>query len=284
MKTATEFATVLEQARVLDRPAGRLRALVRRVPEGRIRDALHGVPIGHPVHPVLVQVPVGAWIAASVLDFVPRTGPASGVLITVGLAAAAPAAVAGAVDWAETHEQQQRVGLVHAACNLVGVGLYSASLLARLRRRPVRGRILALAGLTAVGAGGMLGGHLAYRQATGANHTEHVAHVVGEGWHSIGMLSALPEGKPVRRLLGETPLLVVRAGDDAHVLADRCSHLSGPLSEGDVANGCVTCPWHGSVFSLDDGGVVHGPATAPQPAFETRVDGGELRVRLPGAG
>lgn len=110
--------------------------------------------------------------------------------------------------------------------------------------------------------------------------------MVGDGsrWHSVGLLSALPDGKPARRFIGETPLVVVRAGSRASVLADRCSHLSGPLSEGDVADGCVTCPWHGSVFSLADGEVVHGPATAPQPAFETRVVGEELQVRLPGAG
>ncbi|WP_237535139.1 Rieske (2Fe-2S) protein [Streptomyces sp. SID3343] len=286
MRLTTAITTGLEQATALDRPAARLRGLVERVPQGRTRDALHGVPIGHPLHPMLVQVPIGTWISASLLDVVPRTGIASGVLIAVGLGAAVPAAAAGALDWAQTHEQQQRVGLVHATCNIVGVGLYSASLIARLRRRPLRGRALALAGLATVSAGGLLGGHLAYRQAVGANHTEDVAHVVGDGsrWHSVGLLSAFVEGRPARRFLGETPLLVVRDGQRARVLADRCSHLSGPLSEGEVADGRVTCPWHGSVFALDDGEVVHGPATAPQPVFETRVVHGELQVRLPGAG
>ncbi|MET7298908.1 Rieske (2Fe-2S) protein [Embleya sp. NPDC005575] len=282
----TTTVSRLEQAQNLDRPAAWVRALVRRLPQGAVRDTLHGVPLGHPVHPVLVQVPIGAWFSASMLDLVPRTGPASTVLIAVGVGAAVPAAAAGLVDWAETHEQQQRVGLVHAACNTMAVGLYSASLVARLRKRPLRGRLLALAGLAAVGTGGLLGGHLAYRQATGVNHAELVPHMVGDGsrWHSVGLLSALPDGKPARRFLDETPLVVVRSGSEAHVLADRCSHLSGPLSEGEVADGCVTCPWHGSVFSLADGEVVHGPATAPQPVFETRVLGGELQVRLPGAG
>jgi nitrite reductase/ring-hydroxylating ferredoxin subunit len=60
--------------------------------------------------------------------------------------------------------------------------------------------------------------------------------------------------------------------------------MSGPLSDGEIAGGCVTCPWHGSVFRLADGGVVHGPATAPQPAFATRVREGVVEVCLPGAG
>lgn len=70
-----------------------------------------------------------------------------------------------------------------------------------------------------------------------------------------------------------------------HVLADRCSHASGPLSEGDVVDGCVTCPWHGSVFRLADGWNVGGQATAPQPCFVTRTDGdGNLQACLPDAG
>jgi nitrite reductase/ring-hydroxylating ferredoxin subunit len=64
------------------------------------------------------------------------------------------------------------------------------------------------------------------------------------------------------------------------VLADQCTHLGGPLHQGRVATvdgvDCVTCPWHGSVFQLADGAVRHGPATARQPAFDTRVTGSGL--------
>jgi nitrite reductase/ring-hydroxylating ferredoxin subunit len=94
----------------------------------------------------------------------------------------------------------------------------------------------------------------------------------------------LQESRPVRKLLGEVPVLVVRQGADIHVLADRCSHLSGPLSDGEIEDGCVTCPWHGSVFRLRDGEVARGPATAPQPVFETEVRNGILRICLPDAG
>ncbi|OUD86582.1 3-phenylpropionate/cinnamic acid dioxygenase ferredoxin subunit [Clavibacter michiganensis subsp. michiganensis] len=73
-------------------------------------------------------------------------------------------------------------------------------------------------------------------------------------------------------------------------LSDTCSHLSAPLHEGELGTdpktgeACVTCPWHDSVFSLTTGAVIHGPATAPQPRFETRVTGGLVEVRLPNAG
>jgi nitrite reductase/ring-hydroxylating ferredoxin subunit len=94
----------------------------------------------------------------------------------------------------------------------------------------------------------------------------------------------LPEGKPVRQLLGEVPVVAVRAGGTVRVLADRCSHMSGPLSDSELADGCLTCPWHGSVFRIADGSVARGPATAPQPSFETREVGGAIQVCLPGAG
>ncbi|MFI9770283.1 Rieske 2Fe-2S domain-containing protein [Streptomyces sp. NPDC052415] len=258
-----------------------LRTGIRSLPLGRGRDALHGRWLGHPVHPLMVQVPIGSWLSAAVLDLRPGRSREARLLVGVGLAAAAPAALAGAVDWAELHRQQQRVGLVHALTNAAAVGLYAASLARRVKGREAAGRAYGFLGLTAVGLGGALGGHLAYRQASGANHAEDVPHVVSEGWHRIGTVDEFPAGQPVRRSVDDVPVLVVReTGGTVHALAERCSHLSGPLSEGTVADGCVQCPWHGSVFRLSDGWNVRGPATAPQPAFETRIVDGHVDVRL----
>jgi nitrite reductase/ring-hydroxylating ferredoxin subunit/uncharacterized membrane protein len=253
-----------------------------------VRDGLHGVPGGHPLHPVLVQVPIGAWTSAAILDLVPGARRAAGVLVTTGLAAALPAAAAGLVDWSTAHHQQRRVGAIHAATNVVAVGLYGASLLARLRGRRMRGRALGYLGFAAVSVGGVLGGHLAYRQATGANHAEAIPHLVPEGWHDVGSINDLVDGKPTKLQLDSIPLVAVRDGASVSVLSARCAHLSGPLHEGEVetedGEACLVCPWHGSVFRLRDGEVVHGPATAPQPSFETKIDdGGRLLVRLPGA-
>ncbi|MFI6764946.1 Rieske 2Fe-2S domain-containing protein [Streptomyces sp. NPDC050355] len=260
--------------------------VVQRLPLGSARDVLHGLPIGHPLHPVLVQVPIGAWLSSAVLDAVPGTGRGSRLLVGVGVLAAAPAALAGWVDWAEQHEDQMRTGLVHAVSIAVAVGLYTRSWVQRGRGRTVWGKALGLAGLCAAGAGGMLGGHLAFRQAAGPNKSEPVPHLLEDEWQSVGSVQDFPVGRAVRRQLGEVPLLVVReTGGQIHVLADRCSHLSGPLSSGKVTDGCVECPWHGSVFRLADGANVRGPATAPQPSFLVRVDqAGTVQVRLPGAG
>jgi nitrite reductase/ring-hydroxylating ferredoxin subunit len=274
----------LESVHVLDRVAGPLRAGVDAAVRPQVvRDALHGVWLGHPVHPVLVQGTLGALLSASVLDAVPGSEPAATTLVAVGVASAPAALATGATDWSALHEQQQRVGVVHAAANTGGLLLYAGSLVSRLRGDHRRGRALGWAGLALLGLGGYLGGHLSFRQAAGANHAEDVPHLVPDGWQDLCALADLDDG-PQQRLLGDVALLVVRDGSQVTVLGDRCSHLSGPLHEGEVTDGCVVCPWHGSTFRLSDGSVRHGPATAPVAAFEVEVADGRVRVRLAGAG
>ncbi|MFF4578522.1 Rieske 2Fe-2S domain-containing protein [Streptomyces sp. NPDC001389] len=271
----------IEQAPQADALIGGLRRAVRALPLGAARDLLHGRPLGHPAHPLLVQVPVGTWLSASVLDLLPGRQRAAPLLVGVGLAAAVPAAAAGWADWAELPPEQARTGLVHALANTAGVALYAASLHARTRGRGLRGRALAMAGLATVGAAGALGGHLAYRQAAGANHAELVGHRVRDGWHHVGPAAAFPVGRATPARIDGVDVLVVREEDGTvRALADRCSHMGGPLSEGEVEDGCVRCPWHRSLFRLSDGWNVEGPATAPQPAFETRVLGGRVEARL----
>jgi nitrite reductase/ring-hydroxylating ferredoxin subunit/uncharacterized membrane protein len=272
----------LEDADQLDRTVAVGQHAARWIPPGRLRDALHGVWLGHPLHPLLVQLPVGMWLSASALDLLaPRADTVARRLVAAGLAASAPAIAAGVVDWSEQHEQQMRVGVVHALANSLAVGLYGASLVART---PRVGRGLRLAGLTAAGLSGVLGGHISFRLAGGANHAESIPHLLQPGWHHLATCDEVPDGKPVRKLIGEVPVVAVRTGERVQVLADRCSHMSGPLSDGQLADGCLTCPWHGSIFRLADGSVARGPATAPQPAFQARVVAGAVQVCLPGAG
>jgi nitrite reductase/ring-hydroxylating ferredoxin subunit len=278
----------LEEAKGLDRLTGPGQRIARLLPPGRVRDALHGVWLGHALHPMLVQVPVGTWLSASLLDLWPGNEAASRRLVLAGLAASVPAALAGTADWSEQHEQQMRVGVVHALANTAAVALYATSATV-----PARARGLRLAGLAAAAAGGFLGGHIAYRQSGGVNQAEPVPHLTEPGWHDLmpaAELARLPDGQPTKRMLGDMPVVVIRDGQQTHVLADRCSHLSGPLSDGDYRDGCLTCPWHGSSFRAGDGAVARGPATAPQPVFRTRVTGDDLpggavlQVCLPGAG
>ncbi|WP_234313683.1 Rieske 2Fe-2S domain-containing protein [Streptomyces sp. NBRC 109706] len=258
-----------------------LRDAVHTMPAG-VRDALHGTRLGHPAHPAMVQIPMGTWLSAALLDLLPGRRRAPDVLIAVGLAAAAPAALSGLADWAELRKPQMRVGLLHAASNTAAVAMYAASLSARLRGRRMVGRGWSYAGLVTVSVGGALGGHLAYRQAAGANHSDQVVAALGPGWHPLGALHDFPIGAPVTATVRDVPVLVLReTADVLRVLAEQCGHMGGPLAEGEIADGCVRCPWHGSTFRLTDGWNVTGPATAPQPTFETRIVDGRVEVRLP---
>ncbi len=282
----------------LDPVAAKIAALWKKVLPTPVTDVLHGTFLGHPLHSVLVQVPIGTWTSAVVLDTMAtlqqaRGGDqrarravdhASGVLVATGLLGAVPAAIAGWADYADGHEEQQRIALVHAASNAVGIALFAASLLARRHSHTARARGLALAGMSANGLGATLGGHLSYRWASGANHAEHVPHTTPAGWYPVAELTDLPDSAPHQVHIGDTPVVLVRRGHTVHALADTCTHLAAPLSDGEVVheNGrdCITCPWHASMFDLADGTVVHGPAVAPQPRFDVRIRGTTVQIRV----
>ena len=276
----------LEQASALDAFSDRLQAVVQQVIKPRrVRDLLHGTWLGHPLHPVLVQLPVGAFMSAAVLDALPGQNKAATTLVAVGTAGAAPAVAAGLVDWSELSRDQRRVGLVHAAANTVALGLYAGSLAARLSGRRGLGKLLGYAGLSLAGAGAYLGGHLSYEQGAQMNHGSSEMLRLPDDWAELGKVAALPEGKPTVRTIGDVRVLLYRLGDDVTAMVERCGHQGGPLGEGAVEgtgeSACVVCPWHGSTFRLKDGLVVHGPAAGDQPTLRTRVRDGVLSVATP---
>ena len=278
----------LEDAEGLDGAARLVSDGVRRgLAAGNRADILHGVWLGQPVHPALIGLPAGFWTSAAVVDLVPGSQRASQVLIALGLAGAVPAAAAGLADWSFLHREQQRVGLAHAASSASASALFAVSLVARLTGRHGGGRILALGGLAALTAGTYLGRHMTYPMGAGASHAEPVAHLAPLGWHDLCRLQDLPEGRLACRQFGYLSLAVLRQGSEVFALADRCAHLGGPLHQGTLSTvadqPCVTCPWHGSTYDLARGTVIHGPATARQPAFETRLmAGGLIQVRPKG--
>ncbi|MEU6021167.1 Rieske (2Fe-2S) protein [Micromonospora sp. NPDC047134] len=281
-----ELLTKIEQNSRLDRFGDRLQRAVQGTLRGqRVRDLLHGVWLGHPLHPAMVQVTVGSWMSAAVLDLLPGQRRAATALIAVGTASAVPSAVAGLNDWAALARDQRRVGLVHAASNSVALVLYGGSLAARLSGRHGLGRALGFLGLSAASAGAYIGGHLAYKQGAQVNVAVSDLHLIGEGWHTIGEMASLPQRELVTRKVDEVSVILYRHGDDVTVMLERCPHQSGPLGEGEVreidGHACVVCPWHGSTFRLNGGEVVHGPSSNDQQILPTRVVNGKLEARLP---
>ncbi|MFF4891443.1 DUF2231 domain-containing protein [Micromonospora chersina] len=281
-----ELLTKIEQNTRLDGVGDRLqRAVQGTLRPQRVRDFLHGVWLGHPLHPAMVQVPVGAWISAALVDLMPGQRRAATALVGVGTVSALPAAVAGLNDWAALSRDQRRIGLVHAAANTIGLSLYAGSLAARLNGRHNLGRALAYLGLSAASAGAYLGGHLAYKQGAQVSQSISELHLVSDGWHPLGDMSSLPQRQLLTREIDDVSVILYRHGDDVTVMLERCPHQSGPLGEGEVqeidGHACVVCPWHGSTFRLNGGEVVHGPSGNDQVILPTRVVNGRLEARLP---
>lgn len=280
---ASALAERLESISLLDAPARAIGKAVRgAVPPGKAKDALSGVSLGHPLHPLLTDIPIGTWTSAVLLDLIGGRDSAKAAerLIAAGLAATPATIATGWSDWADAepgNDGVRRSGIVHAALNAVATGLFAASLAARRRDELGRGRMLSLAGISLVGASGWIGGHLAYAQGVGVDNT--VFDTGAADWTRAMADADLVEGRASCARVDGDSVLLVRQGGRIHALADRCVHRGGALHEGELADGTITCPLHGSCFSLEDGSVMRGPATYPQPVFETRVRDGAVEVR-----
>ncbi|MDP1846403.1 MAG: Rieske (2Fe-2S) protein [Solirubrobacteraceae bacterium] len=249
---------------------------------GGVKDVLSGVFLGHALHPLLTDVPIGAWTSATILDLVggESSRPAAQKLVGIGLAAAAPTAWTGWTDWADTEPGNptvRRLGLVHAAANGTAALMYGLSLAARRRGAHTTGVVFGLAGAGAMGAGGWLGGDLVFARGVGVNQTAFDAEP-GD-WTAVLDASMLSDDRPTAALAGELPLVVVKRDGTIYAMADRCAHRGGPLHEGELEGDCIACPWHGSRFRLADGSVERGPSAYPQPVYEARVHDGRVEVR-----
>jgi nitrite reductase/ring-hydroxylating ferredoxin subunit/uncharacterized membrane protein len=278
MRASNGFLGRVESMSSLDRPADGIAALISKaIPAGSLKDAASGTWLGHPLHPLLVSLPIGAWSWATVLDLTtPGGSKAARKLVGWGVLAAIPTAAAGGSDWVDTSGAERRVGLIHAIGAWLSIGIYAASWRAR---RPGKdgGRLLAIAGAATLADTGYLGGHLSYRYGVGVDTTAFQSGP--QDWTDLGTDAEVGEGTVKQFRVADVALLVTRQRGQLYVLADRCSHRGGPLSEGVLEQECVVCPWHGSRFNVVDGSVRRGPASIAQPAYEVRNHAGTIQVR-----
>ncbi|MGH8967120.1 MAG: DUF2231 domain-containing protein, partial [Actinomycetes bacterium] len=158
--------------KVVSRPVAKL------IGTGRVKDLLSGTWLGHPAHPLLTDVPIGAWTSALLLDLMGIFGGActasrrgADTLVAVGVVAALPTTAAGLSDLAdEVEDSILAVGAAHAICNAAAVGLFTASYTSRRRRKRAQGIALSVIGTGVLVASGFLGGHLSYRKGLGVDH------------------------------------------------------------------------------------------------------------------
>lgn len=285
MESANTFMQIVDNS-AIDRVAEPLSKAVRGAYEAagpvgqQAKNALHGVWLGHPLHPVFTDLPIGAWTTALALDAAADGDPgmrrAATFAMGVGLAGAAGAAVTGLTDWSETGGRSRREGLIHGLLNIAATSLFAAAFALRRKDSHDGGRKCAWTGYAIALGAAYLGGDLVYGRRLGVTHAD--AEPPAEFTPVIDS-AALAENTMVRTRAGDADVLVVRQRGRVCALVHSCTHLGGPLSEGTLKDGSVVCPWHGSEFALEDGRVLNGPATQSQPCLLVRERDGRVEVK-----
>lgn len=272
--------TTIEDTARLDALSEPVSGLVKKATKrASVKNALSGSWLGHQLHPMLTDLPIGAWTAAAVLDLTAgeRGSRAAQRLVGLGVLASAPTAAAGASDWADTHGPTQRVGIVHALANSAATVLQVASWLARRNGNHGLGVRLSTLGLCLTFGSAYLGGHLSLVRGVGVNHT--AFQEPEANWTDVAAEADLQDDASIRVIAGGVPVALVKQRGRVHALSAVCTHAGGPLDEGTLVDGCVKCPWHGSEFRLDDGEVKRGPASVAQPVWDVKVEVGRVSVR-----
>ncbi|NJL94761.1 MAG: Rieske 2Fe-2S domain-containing protein [Anaerolineae bacterium] len=263
--------------------------VLRNGPSAReLADVLHGKWLGHPLHPLLTDLTVGAWTWGFYFDLMARltgsrqTQHLADRLIWLGTLSALPTAIAGLADFSAIKRSAASYGGAHALLNSVAWLCFLESSRARLAKNQSRAFFLALGGMLVSSLSAWLGGDLVYRHRIGVNHAP-AANLTD--WTVALPLDDLSEATLTPVEVGGESLVLFRHGQKVVAISGVCSHAGGPLGDGQrIDEWCVECPWHQSVFDLRDGHVVHGPAVYAQPHYLTRIRDGQIEVRAAGPG
>jgi nitrite reductase/ring-hydroxylating ferredoxin subunit/uncharacterized membrane protein len=246
-----------------------------------IQNFLNGTWLGHPVHAVVTDVPIGALTVSIIADLIGQPLVAD-VSMLLGVLAMVAAAVTGLAEYAEVDGNARTRATVHGSIMVVTLVLYLASLLIRSgspadRLLPI---LIAVAGYLLLSLGAAIGGDLVFLIGTHVNR--HAWRGAGAKWIKLdlGGLEDIPEGGPTKLKAGINDLAIVRDGDRILAVHAQCAHAGGPLAEGELVGDAIQCPWHGSRYRLADGHVTRGPSMYDQPAYDVRrADGGGWEVR-----
>ena len=247
---------------------------------------LNGTWIGHPLHPMLTDIPIGAWTLTIVLDLIgllfgcPQRGLASSITASVGVAGALAAAAAGLADWMDIDPPEKAIGAFHATVNVSATILFLISFFMRWGRHWQLGWetfVLALAGYLLVAVGGYLGGALVFYKGVMVNRN---AYRTGpDDFRPALATRELAEGQLKRVWVEEQPVLLLRSDSTIYALGAVCSHYGAPLNEGKIVERTIECPWHASRFALEDGRVVQGPACTGVPVYDCKVVNDQVQIK-----
>jgi nitrite reductase/ring-hydroxylating ferredoxin subunit/uncharacterized membrane protein len=240
-------------------------------PIGPTKDALNGRWLGHPLHAVLTDAPIGLLLAVIVLDVIGQPQAADAILV-VGVLAMIAAAVSGLADLTDTDGAARTRATVHGTLMVVALLAYVASIGIRVVGPSSRDAALwtSVVAFLILAAGAFVGGEVVY--ALGNVVRRHAFNRAGRAWVALDLKSDvdLEAGVPTAAHAGTTPLVLLRIGDAVYALHDVCAHAGGSLSRGRFIEGCLECPLHGSRFRVTDGRATRGPTVYDQPAYELR--------------
>lgn len=275
------FSDRLAELPWLDKLADRLRTVFDPVlgekgPAG-LKDALNGTWLGHPLHPAMTDIPIGCWTSSLILD-IAGMEKGSDILLKAGTIGALGTAATGAAQWQDLHEEApKRLGALHAVLNVTATGLYGISWVLRSNGSRPAGIAFSTIGYAIASTSALIGGDLSYRLGIGVSRVAFDR--LAAEWTDAVPIAELRDGILTRAEVDGEALVLLKDGERILATSATCTHVGGPLDEGELDGTCVTCPWHASVFDLRDGTVVHGPAASPLHAYETRVENGTVQVR-----
>lgn len=279
------FSDRLAELPWLDKLADRLRTvfdpvLGKKGPAG-LKDALNGTWLGHPLHPAMTDIPIGCWTSSLILD-IAGMEKGSDILLKAGTIGALGTAATGAAQWQDLHEEApKRLGALHAVLNVTATGLYGISWVLRSNGSRPAGIAFSTTGYAIASASALIGGDLSYRLGIGVSRVAFDR--LAAEWTDAVPVAELRDGILTRAEVGGEALVLLKDGERILATSATCTHVGGPLDEGELDGTCVTCPWHASVFDLRDGTVVHGPAASPLHTYETRIQDGTVQVRAEAA-
>ncbi|HUF06291.1 MAG TPA: Rieske (2Fe-2S) protein [Candidatus Binatia bacterium] len=253
-----------------------------------LQDFLNGSWLGHSLHGVVVDVVVGGATAALLLDvlrvFFGVGGLETATVWVLGLAwlAGIGALLTGLTDFKDTSPGDTRnVAGLHGLVNFVATGAFALSLNQRIGGDHDAAFWSLLAGYLIVSIGSYIGGHVVFKHGYMVNYNAFSRGKRAKAFTPVVAAADVPEATPTKVVFGSTAVMLVRRGDVVHALKDTCSHAGGPLSQGELRDDTITCPWHFSTFRLGDGSVVHGPAGSRQVSYLARIADGQVELQGP---
>lgn len=287
-RIGTYVIATLGRQEWLDRPSYRLEHALAFVfaacgrHRERVSNALHGTWLGHPLHPALTSLPIGAVATTVALDAASvlpgraaRLRAASRLTLAVGIVGSLGAAATGLTDWQHTHGRPRRIGVVHGALNVLATVLYLTSWWDRGHSRHFRGIVGTAVGYGLTLGSGYLGATLVFGSGAGVDHSGVLLSV--QNWTPVLPVTAL-DGRPQRVEVAGVGVVLYHVDGQVLAVSEHCPHLGAPMADGWIDRGRIVCPWHGSRFACGSGEVLRGPATTALPCYSTRVRGGLVEV------